>query len=308
MKENHYSINDKVSNNRFDLTHNLENIVYNELLYRDYDLSVYKDNPVSVHLNDYPTYDEKLIDKKLEDDMQITIDVCSLGSSARNEAKIKNRQPLKEMLVKVGSKIHDYYTEIIKQELNIKEVIFKDDLSEYINYIFKPQLKTLGPKYGKDLNKIRELLSKLDGNKSYSDLKTNGFISLSVDGKDIKLEEEDLLIEATKKEGFVTAILNDKTIVLDTSLDESLINEGYIREIISKIQTMRKETNFDVMDKINVYIYGNDKISTIVNNNKDMLFKDIMASNIELVEPNSKDAIIKEWDINDEKCFIAINK
>ena len=279
-----------------------------EEIYTNLLLSVYKDNPVSVHLNDYPTYDENLIDKKLEDDMQITIDVCSLGSSARNEAKIKNRQPLKEMLVKVSDRIDDYYTEIIKQELNIKDVVFKEDLSDYINYIFKPQLKTLGPKYGKDLNKIRELLSKLDGNKSYSDLKTNGFVNLSIDGKDIKLEEEDLLIEATKKEGFVTAILNDKTIVLDTSLDEGLINEGYIREIISKIQTMRKETNFDVMDKINVYIYGNDKISNIVNNNKDMLFKDIMASSIELVEPNSKNAIIKEWDINDEKCFIAINK
>ena len=279
-----------------------------EEIYNNLVLNVYKDKPISVHLNDYPVCDEKLINEELERDMQITIDIVSLGRSARNEAKIKNRQPLQKMLVKVNTKLDDYYTEIIKQELNIKEVVYKDDLSEYTSYIFKPQLKTLGPKYGKDLGKIKEYLSGVDGAKAYSKLKSDGFISFNLDGKEIKLSEEDLLIEASKKEGFITSILNDKTIVLDTSLNEQLINEGFIREIISKIQTMRKESNFDVMDKIVVNIYNNDKIVKIVSDNKDLLLKDIMAKEIVLSEPSNNDAIKKEWDINEENCIIAISK
>ena len=266
------------------------------------------DNAIkSVHLCNYPKCDEKYIDEKLEREMEMAIKLVELGRSARNEAKIKNRQPLSKMLAKSTIPLDDYYTEIIASELNIKNVEFKDDLSEYTSYIFKPQLKTVGPKYGKLLNGIRDYLSNVDGSKAYIELKTNGKLEFSINGDKVELGEEDLLIEASKKEGFVTAIDGQVTVVMDVELTNELIEEGYIREIVSKIQTMRKEENFDIMDKINVYIFDNDYLVDIVNKYKEMLFKDIMAKGIMTTSAPS-DSIVREWDINDKNVKIAIKK
>ena len=180
-------------------------------------------------------------------------------------------------------------------------------MSEFTTYIFKPQLKTLGPKYGKLLNQIRTYLQEVDTSKAYVELKEKGSLKFQLDGQDIELSEDDILIEASKKEGYITAIDKLNTVVLETELTDELIEEGFIREIVSKIQTMRKESNFEVMDKIDVYIYGNKKIVDIVSKHKEMLLKDIMAKNIHLDEQD-KAAIEKEWDVNDEKVFIAIKK
>ena len=281
-----------------------------EEIYTNLVLSVYEVNDKikeSVHLCDYPVYDKNLIDENLDDMMETTIKISELGRSARNEAKVKNRQPLKKMLVKCNVKLNDYYKELISSELNIKEVEQKDDLSEFTTYIFKPQLKTLGPKYGKLLNQIKTYLQEVDTSKAYVELKEKGSLKFKIDGQDIELAEDDILIEASKKEGFITAIDKSNTVVLETELTEELIEEGFIREIVSKIQTMRKDSNFEVMDKIDVYIYDNKKIVDIVAKHKDLLLKDIMANNIYLDE-KPKDAIEKDWDVNDEKVYIAIKK
>lgn len=276
-------------------------------IYTNLVLSVNPDDIKSVHLCSYPKCDEKMIDIKLEEEMEMAIKLVELGRSARNEAKIKNRQPLRKILAKSTIPLDNYYTEIIASELNVKTVEFKDDLSEFTSYIFKPQLKTVGPKYGKLLGGIKEYLSNVDGAKAYSDLKTNGLISFDVNGEKIELKEEDLLIEASKKEGFVTAIDGQVTVVLDTTLDTELIEEGYVREVVSKIQTMRKEASFDVMDKIEVYIFDNKKIEDIINKHKSLLLKDIMARDV-IVGQSDKDSIIKEWDINDENVKLGIKK
>ena len=278
-----------------------------EEIYTNLVLSVNENEKASVHLCDYPVADESLIDKQLESKMEEAITIVELGRSARNEAKVKNRQPLRKMLAKTDVTLDNYYIDIIEQELNIKEVEFKEDLSEYTSYIFKPQLKTVGPKYGKSLNSIKEYLSKLDGAAAYATLKSKGSIDFNVDGVDVSLKEEDLIIEASKKEGYITAIEGTTTVVLDTTLDDELIEEGFIREIVSKIQTMRKESNFEVMDKITVYINGNKKIEDIVSKKKDMLLKDIMANEV-IVGDMDASGITKEWEINEETVTIGIKK
>ena len=278
-----------------------------EEIYTNLVLSVNKDEVKSVHLCSYPRCDEKKINNKLEEEMEMAIKLVELGRSARNEAKLKNRQPLRKILAKSTIPLDDYYTDIIASELNIKKVEFKDDLSEFTSYIFKPQLKTVGPKYGKLLNGIKEYLSKVDGAYAYTTLKKDGVLTFDVNGEKIELKEEDLLIEASKKEGYVTAIDGQVTVVLDTTLDTELIEEGYVREVVSKIQTMRKESNFDVMDKISVYIYDNKKIEDIINRHKDLLLKDIMAKEV-IVGSVDNDSIIKEWEINDENVKIGIKK
>lgn len=278
-----------------------------EEIYLNLVLSCYDDMPKSVHLSNYPKVDESLIDYKLNSEMDVAIKLVELGRAARSEAKIKNRQPLKKMLAKSDISLDNYYIDIISSELNIKNVEFSDDLSEYTSYIFKPQLKTVGPKYGKLLNGIKEYLQNIDSASEYTKLKNNGFIEFTIDGENIKLSEDDLIIEASKKEGFITAIEGKLTVVLDVILDNDLIEEGYIREIVSKIQNMRKEANFDVMDKIDVYIYDNDYIIGIVNSHLEMLYKDIMAKSINTIKPDA-DAISKTWDINDQNVNIAIKR
>ena len=276
-------------------------------IYLNLVLSVEKTENKSVHLCDYPVSDDKLIDTKLEEEMEMAITLVELGRAARNEAKIKNRQPLRKMLAKSPVLLDEYYIDIIASELNIKNVEFKEDLSEYTSYVFKPQLKTLGPKYGKLLNDIKNYLMSINGTNAYSNLKKDGNLTIDINGNQIVLTEDDLIIEASKKEGYITAIDGQATVVMDVSLDKELIEEGYIREIISKIQTMRKENEFDVMDKINVYIYGNEKIEDIVLHHKALLLKDIMAKDV-MISTCSNNALSKEWDINDEKVKIGIEK
>ncbi len=278
-----------------------------EEIYTNLVLSVNKDEVKSVHLCSYPKFDEKKINLKLEEEMEMAIKLVELGRSARNEAKLKNRQPLRKILAKSTIPLDDYYTDIIASELNIKNVEFKDDLSEFTSYIFKPQLKTVGPKYGKLLNGIKEFLANVDGASAFTTLKKDGVLNFDVNGEKIELREEDLLIEASKKEGYVTAIDGQVTVVLDTTLDTELIEEGYVREVVSKIQTMRKESNFDVMDKISVYIYDNKKIEDIINRHKDLLLKDIMSKEV-VVSSVDNSSIIKEWEINDEIVKIGIKK
>ncbi|MBR1455177.1 MAG: isoleucine--tRNA ligase [Lachnospiraceae bacterium] len=263
--------------------------------------------PISIHMCSYPKYNDEFIDSMLDEEMETTIKIVELGRSARNEAKIKNRQPLKKMLVKTSVPLDNYYQNIIASELNIKTVEFHDDLQDYTSYVFKPQLKTVGPKYGKLLNGIKEHLLNMDTSTAYSNLKKDGFIEFEVAGEKVKLAEEDLIIEASKKEGFITAIDGINTVVLDITLDDELIEEGYIREIVSKIQTMRKESNFDVLDKINVYIYGNEYIESLSMKHIDMLKKDIMSKEI-IVGKGSKNATMKEWEINDKTVSIGIEK
>ena len=276
-------------------------------IYLNLVLSVEKTENKSVHLCDYPISDDKLIDTKLEEEMEMAITLVELGRAARNEAKIKNRQPLRKMLAKSPVLLDEYYIDIIASELNIKNVEFKEDLSEYTSYVFKPQLKTLGPKYGKLLNDIKNYLMSINGTIAYSNLKKDGNLTFDINGNQIVLTEDDLIIEASKKEGYITAIDGQATVVMDVSLDKELIEEGYIREIISKIQTMRKDNEFDVMDKINVYIYGNEKIEDIVLHHKALLLKDIMAKDV-MISTCSNNALSKEWDINDEKVKIGIEK
>ncbi len=248
-----------------------------------------------------------MIDIKLEEEMEMAITLVELGRAARNEAKIKNRQPLRKMLAKSTIPLDEYYIDIIASELNIKNVEFNDDLSEYTSYIFKPQLKTVGPKYGKLLNSIKEYLTNIDGSNAYATLKKEGCISFELNGNNILLNEEDLIIEASKKPGYITAIDGQTTVVMDVSLDDQLIEEGYVREVVSKIQTMRKESNFDVMDKIEVCILNNKKIEGIIDSHKDLLLKDIMAKDV-IVGKELDGSILKEWDINDEKVTIGIKK
>ena len=261
----------------------------------------------SVHLCSYPSFDEGMIDIKLEEEMEMAITLVELGRAARNEAKIKNRQPLRKMLAKSTIPLDEYYIDIIASELNIKNVEFNDDLSEYTSYIFKPQLKTVGPKYGKLLNSIKEYLTNIDGSNAYATLKKEGCISFELNGNNILLNEEDLIIEASKKPGYITAIDGQTTVVMDVSLDDQLIEEGYVREVVSKIQTMRKESNFDVIDKIEVCILNNKKIEGIIDSHKDLLLKDIMAKDV-IVGKELDGSILKEWDINDEKVTIGIKK
>jgi isoleucyl-tRNA synthetase len=211
------------------------------------------------------------------------------------------------MLAKSTIPLDNYYIDIIASELNIKNVEFNDDLSEYTSYVFKPQLKTVGPKYGKLLNSIKEYLTNIDGSSAYAALKKDGFISFDVNGTSVELKEEDLIIEASKKPGFITAIDGQTTVVMDVSLDDQLIEEGYVREVVSKIQTMRKESNFEVLDRIEVCIFNNSKIEDIISRHKDLLLKDIMAKDV-VIGIELEGSISKEWDINDEKVKIGIKK
>ncbi len=278
-----------------------------EEIYTNLVLSIDKDAKESVHLCDYPTYDESLIDLKLENDMESAIKIAELGRAARNDAKIKNRQPLSKIFIKIPYELNEYFMDIIKQELNVKEVIVEDDLSNYIDYKFKPQLKTLGPKYGKDLNKIKEYLTNVNGYDTYMSLKNDGYIEFNVGDSNFKLTKDDVLIEAEKKGEYITAIDGIYTVVLDTLLTDELIEEGVIRELVSKIQTMRKDNNFYVMDKIDVYIYGNEKIEKIVEKWQSELLKDIMSKNL-YIGKEKENETTKEWDVNGELIKITILK
>ena len=276
-----------------------------EDIYRNLVCSIDKDAPESVHLCDFPAVHEEMINKDLEAAMEEILDIVVLGRAARNTANIKNRQPIGTMFVRADHELDRMYQNIIADELNVKEIIFKEDLSEFTSYTFKPQLKTVGPKYGKLLNGIRAYLSEIDGRKAMEELETSQSLSFDIDGADVVLLKEDLLIDMAQLEGYVTEADGSVTVVLCTDLSEELIEEGFIREIISKIQTMRKEAGYEVMDRIHVYSYGNKRIQEIMERSSDEIQKDVMASDICFAEAKG---YVKEWNINGEIVTFGVEK
>ena len=276
-----------------------------EQIYRNLVCSIDKNAPISVHLCDFPEVNEKMIDTELEKNMDAVLKTVVMGRACRNASAIKNRQPIANMFVKADFTLDEFYKEIIEDELNVKNVTFTDDVSELTTYNFKPQLKTVGPKYGKQLGGIKEYLANVDGNKAMAELKANGAIKFEVGGVEISLAEEDLLIEMTQKEGYVTEADNYVTVVLDTNLTEELLEEGCVNEIISKLQTMRKDSGFEVMDRIKVYVEGNDKIAEIVKKNEKAIADKVLAN--EVLYGTKNDAA-KEWNINGEKVFLGVEK
>ena len=276
-----------------------------EDIYQNLVRSIDADAPESIHLCDYPEVNEAWIDKDLEANMEELLEIVVLGRACRNTANIKNRQPIGTMYVKAEKAMDKFYTDIIADELNVKEVKFADDVESFISYSFKPQLRTVGPKYGKLLNGIRTALSEIDGTAAMKELRDNGVLVLDIDGNRVELAEEDLLIETAQSEGYVTETDGETSVVLDTNLTPELIQEGFVREIISKVQTMRKEAGFEVMDKIIVYAKDNDKIMDIMKANQDEIKREVLAENIILGEA---EGYTKEWNINKEAVTLGVSK
>ena len=276
-----------------------------EDMYQNLVRSVDKDAIESIHLCDFPTVNEAWIDKDLEADMKELLEIVVLGRACRNTANIKNRQPIGTMYVKAEKKMDKFYTDIIADELNVKEVKFADDVESFISYSFKPQLRTVGPKYGKLLGGIKQALTDIDGTAAMNELRTNGVLKLDINGNDVELTEEDLLIETAQTEGYVSESDGETSVVLDTNLTPELIEEGFVREIISKIQTMRKEAGFEVMDKIVVYAHGNDKIQDVMKAHEDEIKSEVLADEMVLGET---DGYVKEWNINKEAVTMGVKK
>ena len=276
-----------------------------EEIYQNLVRSVDKNAPESIHLTDFPAVNEEFIDKELEVSMDEVLDIVVLGRAARNSANIKNRQPIGNMYVKAENVLDPFYVEIIEDELNVKSVEFKDDVEEFVSYIFKPQLKTVGPKYGKLLGKIKEALSSLEGHAAMNSLNETGSLEFDFDGEKVSLAREDLLIESAKNDDFVTEGDNKTTVVLDIRLDEALIEEGFVRELISKIQTMRKEAGFEVVDHILLSKSVNDIISYIINKNEDIIKNDTLADEIIY---NNVEGYTKDWNLNGENTSLGVSK
>ena len=276
-----------------------------EDIYQNLVRSIDANAPESIHLCDYPEVNEAWIDKDLEANMEELLEIVVLGRACRNTANIKNRQPIGTMYVKAEKAMDKFYTDIIADELNVKEVKFADDVESFISYSFKPQLRTVGPKYGKLLNGIRTALSEIDGTAAMKELRDNGVLVLDIAGNKVELAEEDLLIETAQSEGYVTETDGETSVVLDTNLTPELIQEGFVREIISKVQTMRKEAGFEVMDKIIVYAKDNDKIMDIMKANQDEIKREVLAENIVLGEA---EGYTKEWNINKEAVTLGVSK
>ncbi len=276
-----------------------------ESIYRNLVCSIDKNAPESVHLCDFPVANEAWIDKALEDSMEDVLNAVVIGRACRNATNIKNRQPIGKMFIKADWRLDNFFTDIIADELNVKTVEYRDDVREFTSYTFKPQLKTLGPKYGKALGEIRTKLSELDGNAAMDELNDKGYITMNAGGTDIQLEKEDLLIEMSQMEGFVASSDKGITIVMDTNLTPELIEEGFVRELVSKIQTMRKDADFEVMDRINVYVSGNAKLAELMAKNAEQIKSVVLADSI--VDGEAK-GFVKEWDINGEAVTIGVEK
>lgn len=276
-----------------------------EEIYQNLVRSVDKSAPESIHLTDFPKVNEEFIDKDLEVSMDEVLDIVVLGRAARNSANIKNRQPIGNMYVKAENVLSPFYVEIIEDELNVKAVEFKDDVEEFVSYSFKPQLKTVGPKYGKLLGKIKEALSNLDGHKAMQELNTDGALNFDFDGEKVVLGREDLLIETAKNDNFVTEADNKVTVVLDIRLDDALLEEGFVRELISKIQTMRKEAGFEVVDHIVLSQSGNDRIAEIIKRNEAVIKNDTLADEIVY---NNVEGYTKDWNLNGENTSLGVSK
>ncbi len=281
-----------------------------EDIYRNLVCSIDKDAPESIHLCDFPISDEAMIDKKLEEDMEEVLKIVVMGRACRNAANIKNRQPIGTMFVKAPMELGSFYQDIIKEELNVKAVTFTDDVREFTTYTFKPQLRTVGPKYGKQLGGIQKELAALDGNKAMDELDAQGMLKFDINGVAVELSKDDLLIEMVQKEGYVSEADNTVTVVLDTNLTEELLEEGFVYEIISKIQTMRKEADFEVMDHIEVTVDKNEKIADVVRKNEEMIAGKVLADKMTAgeMDASTEDWHVKSWNVNGEEVTIGIRK
>ncbi len=274
-------------------------------IYRNLVCGIDNTAPESVHLCDFPEVCEEWIDKKLEEDMETVLDAVVIGRACRNTANIKNRQPIAKMYVMAEDKLSDFYLDIIKDELNVKQIELTEDVSKFTSYTFKPLLKTLGRRFGKQINALKELLESLDGNAAMSEINEKGTLTVTLDGQNEEIAKEDLLIETAKADGYISDSDNGITVVLDTTLTPELIEEGFVRELISKIQTMRKEAGFEVMDKIRIGIKENTKLSQVINNNEAVILKDVMADEVQYDELSG---FKKDWDINGEKVILSVEK
>jgi isoleucyl-tRNA synthetase len=277
-----------------------------EELYQNLVRSVDPSAPMSVHLCDFPLADTNQIDAELENHMEDVLQIVVLARACRNESNIKNRQPIGKMYVGAARTLPSDYASIIAEEINVKEVIFTSDATDFISYAFKPQMRTLGPKYGKLLNGIRNALTELDGVKAMAELNQTGELQLVVEGETLPLTKEDLLISTTQKEGFVAQSDGNFTVVLDTFLTEELLEEGFVREIISKLQTMRKEAGFEVQDHIVIGYTGSEKIVSIFAKNSDLIAGEVLCNQ---VETNVlADGYTKEWKVNGEDVTLSVRK
>ena len=276
-----------------------------EEIYQNLVRSIDQNAPESIHLCDFPEVQEAWIDKELEENMDDLLKVVVMGRACRNTANIKNRQPIGKMFVKAPFELSEFYKEIIEDELNVKEMTFTDDVRDFTSYTFKPQLKTVGPKYGKFLGGIKAALAELDGNKAMDELKANNELKLDINGQEIVLLESDLLIDMAQMEGYVSESDNDLTVVLDTNLTPELLEEGFVREIISKIQTMRKEADFEVTDKIIVSLEGNQVIEGIFRVHEAEIKSEVLAAEVVY---NEIKGYTKEWKINSESVTFGVEK
>ncbi|MDY5180777.1 isoleucine--tRNA ligase [Butyribacter sp.] len=276
-----------------------------EDIYRNLVCTLDASAPESVHLCDFPEVNEAHIDKKLEEDMETVLEAVVIGRACRNTANIKNRQPIGKMYVKADTELSEFYMDIIKDELNVKEAVLTQDVSELTTYSFKPQLKTLGRRFGKQINAVKEILAGLDGQKAMAELNEKGNLTITVDGNEEVLEKDDLLIEAAQMEGYISDTDRGITVVLDTNLTPELIEEGFVREVISKIQTMRKDAGFEVMDHIRVSMQDNEKIAGIVQKNEEQIKSEVLANETKY---DGAVGFKKEWNINGEKVTFGVEK
>ena len=276
-----------------------------ENIYQNLVRSIDKEATISIHLCDFPEVDETLIDEKLEEQMNKVLEIVVLGRAARNGSAIKNRQPLSTMYVKLEGELESLYADIIKDELNIKTVSLTNNVDDFVTYSFKPQLKTLGPKYGKQLGEIRNLLSEIDGSAAKAELDANGELKLNISIGEISLTAEDLLIDAQQKEGFYTISDRGITVAIDTTLTTELIEEGFVRELVSKLQTMRKEAGFNVTDHISITLEGSETVTAIATSKSSDITGDTLADSLTVGVPMG---FVKEWDINGETVTIGVKK
>ncbi len=276
-----------------------------EDIYRNLVCSIDPSAPESVHLCDFPEVDEAHIDLQLEADMEVVLEAVVIGRACRNTANIKNRQPIGKMYIKAGKELSDFYVDIIRDELNVKEAELTDDVSKLTTYSFKPQLKTLGRRFGKKINDVRQILAELDGQAAMAELNEKGTLTIQVDGQDEALEKDDLLIEAAQMEGYVSDSDHGITVVLDTNLTPELLEEGFVREIISKVQTMRKDAGFEVMDHIRVSMQDNDKVQKVIQDNEEQIKSEVLADEVSY---DGAKGSVKEWSINGEKVTLGVEK
>ena len=274
-----------------------------ESIYRNLVCSVDDKAPISVHLCDFPVVNEAFIDTELEAEMELVLEIVVLGRAARNASNIKNRQPIGNMYVKADRQLDDFFKEIVASELNLKAVSFKDDMEEYLSYSFKPQFKVLGPKVGKQIGEVKAALAGINGHAAKAELESTGKLKLTLKSGEVELLPEDVDITMSQTEGFATQRYGNVTIALETTLSQELIEEGFVREIISKLQTMRKENGFQVVDHITVYAAGNDKLVDIMSRNEDFLKKVVLADKVVY---GSTEGFVKEWNINGEDITLAV--